>query len=106
MPPRADVPQLMLNNFVRTGVIFGRPCVGCEHHSAIGRSTSCIVPSDTLDELRARLERRLATFAFDPARQAVILVAGDKSVGSETRFYRSLTAAADKRFDDHLARQK
>jgi hypothetical protein len=47
-----------------------------------------------------------AAFAFDPLRQAVILVAGDKSGGSEKRFYRSLIATADKRFDEHLARQK
>jgi hypothetical protein len=44
-----------------------------------------------------------AAFAFDLERQAVILVAGDKSGGSEKRFYRSLIATADKRFDEHLA---
>jgi hypothetical protein len=44
-------------------------------------------------------------FAFDMHRQAVVLVAGDKSGGSEKRFYRSLIATADERFDDHLARQ-
>jgi hypothetical protein len=43
-------------------------------------------------------------FAFDPKRQAVLLVAGDKSGGSEKRFYRQLIAKADQRFDDHLAR--
>jgi len=43
-------------------------------------------------------------FAFDPKRQAVLLVAGDKSGGSEKRFYRQLMAKADQRFDDHLAR--
>jgi hypothetical protein len=47
-----------------------------------------------------------AAFAFDAAQQAVILVAADKSGGSEKRFYRSLIALADRRFDDHLARQK
>lgn len=47
-----------------------------------------------------------AVFAFDPDRQAVILVAGDKSGSSEKRFYRSLIAKADKRFDDYLAQQK
>ncbi|MEO5332352.1 MAG: type II toxin-antitoxin system RelE/ParE family toxin [Magnetococcus sp. YQC-5] len=45
-------------------------------------------------------------FAFDTLRQAIILVAGDKSGGSEKRFYRSLIATADKRLDDHLAQQK
>jgi hypothetical protein len=47
-----------------------------------------------------------AAFAFDTLRQAVILVAGDKSGGSQKRFYRALIATADKRFDDHLAQQK
>jgi hypothetical protein len=45
-------------------------------------------------------------FAFDPARQAVILVAGDKAGVSQSRFYRALIATADKRFDDHLVRLK
>jgi hypothetical protein len=43
-------------------------------------------------------------FAFDPIRQAILLVAGDKSGGSEDRFYRSLIAKADPRFDAHLGR--
>lgn len=43
-------------------------------------------------------------FAFDPARQAILLVAGDKSGGGEKRFYRRLIALADARFDAHLAR--
>jgi hypothetical protein len=45
-------------------------------------------------------------FAFDTARQAVVLVAGDKAGTSESRFYRRLIATADQRFDDHLARQR
>ena len=40
--------------------------------------------------------------AFDPARQAILLVAGDKSGQSEAKFYRSLIATADKRFDAYL----
>ncbi|SER37029.1 hypothetical protein SAMN05216548_11672 [Faunimonas pinastri] len=43
-----------------------------------------------------------AAFAFDPERNAIILVAGDKSGGSQKRFYRSLIAKADLRFSDHL----
>ena len=50
-------------------------------------------------------EWRLA-FAFDPKRRAVLLVAGDKSGGSEKRFYRELIRKADDRFDAHLARLK
>lgn len=41
-------------------------------------------------------------FAFDPERNAVLLVAGDKSGQAEKRFYRRLIARADKRFDEHL----
>lgn len=43
-------------------------------------------------------------FAFDPRRHAVLLVAGDKSGGSEKRFYARLLAKADQRFDTHLQR--
>ena len=42
-------------------------------------------------------------FAFDPKRRAAVLVGGDKSGGSEKRFYRQLVAKADKRFDTHLS---
>ena len=42
-------------------------------------------------------------FAFDPKRNAVLLVAGDKSGGSEKRFYRQLIAKADQRFGWYLA---
>jgi hypothetical protein len=45
---------------------------------------------------------RLA-FAFDPARKAVLLVAGDKSGTSEGRFYKRLIQRADARFDQHIA---
>ena len=45
-------------------------------------------------------------FAFDPKRNAVLLVAGDKSGGGEKRFYRQLIAKADGRFDAHLSRTK
>ena len=45
-------------------------------------------------------------FAFDLKRSAVLLIAGDKSGGAETKFYRHLIAKADKRFDEHLARMK
>jgi hypothetical protein len=43
-------------------------------------------------------------FAFDPRRKAILLVGGDKSGGSEKRFYRQLIKKADERFDDHLTR--
>ena len=42
-------------------------------------------------------------FAFDPKRKGIVLCGGDKSGGSEKRFYRQLIAKADGRFDAHLA---
>ena len=41
-------------------------------------------------------------FAFDPGRQAVLLVGGDKSGVSQKRFYKSLIRKANERFDDWL----
>lgn len=43
-------------------------------------------------------------FAFDPERNAILLVAGDKSGVSEKRFYKTLIDRADKRYQAHLDR--
>ena len=84
---------LVLQEF---GPQLGRPCVdtlkGSRHAN--------------MKELRFNAldgEWRVA-FAFDPRRKAILLVAGDKSGGSEKRFYRELIRKADNRFDAHLAR--
>ncbi len=47
-------------------------------------------------------------FAFDPKRNAILLVAGDKSGVSGSYFYKQLINKADARFTAHLAqlRQK
>lgn len=41
-------------------------------------------------------------FAFDPLRQAILLVGGDKCGADQKRFYRRLLAVADDRYDEHL----
>jgi hypothetical protein len=41
-------------------------------------------------------------FAFDPKREAILLVAGDKSGGSESKFYKRLLKKADKRYGQHV----
>lgn len=68
---------------------------------------------DTLNESRYANMKELrfsaahgvwrAAFAFDPCRKAIVLVAGDKSGGSQTRFYHTLIKLADARFERHLA---
>ena len=41
-------------------------------------------------------------FAFDPARQGILLVGGDKGGADQRRFYKRLIAVADQRFSGHL----
>jgi len=43
-----------------------------------------------------------AAFAFDPLRQACVLVAGAKQGQDEAAFYKRLIKTADRRFDTHL----
>jgi hypothetical protein len=61
-----------------------------------------------MKELRFRAANRVwrVAFAFDPARQAILLAVGDKSGTSERRFYQSLIRLADERFATHLRRMK
>lgn len=61
-----------------------------------------------MKELRFNAEGGVwrVAFAFDPTRQAILLVAGDKAGKSEKLFYKQLLAKADDRFDAHLARFK
>lgn len=42
-------------------------------------------------------------FAFDPKRQAILLVGADKGGADQRRFYKRLIAVADGRFDAHLS---
>ena|SRR5437867_1782909 len=45
-------------------------------------------------------------FAFDLKRNAIVLCGGDKSGGSEKKFYKGLIQKADARFSAHVARLK
>jgi hypothetical protein len=42
-------------------------------------------------------------FAFDPRRQAILLVGGDKGGADQRRIYKRLLIVADARYDDHLS---
>lgn len=55
---------------------------------------------NNMKELRARTVRIL--FVFDPRRQAVLLVAGDKR-GEWSRWYRKAVPLADDRYDEWLS---
>lgn len=45
-------------------------------------------------------------FAFDPVREVILLVAGDKAGVAQRRFYKALITKADERFADHLSKLK
>jgi len=47
-----------------------------------------------------------AAFAFDLKREAIILVAADKSVVSQKKFYKGLIEKADRRFAQHIEQLK
>ena len=57
-----------------------------------------------MKELRFRQGREVwrVAFAFDPKRQAVLLVGGDKSGVSSKKFYKAFIRVADERFNDWL----
>jgi hypothetical protein len=61
-----------------------------------------------MKELRFRADGGVwrVAFAFDPRRNGILLVAGDKSGVSETKFYKRLIDRADKRYKEHLENLK
>jgi hypothetical protein len=61
-----------------------------------------------MKELRADTKAMVirVAFAFNPARTAILLVAGDKSGVSQKRFYKQLITRADRLCDEHLANLK
>ena len=75
--------------------------------SALGRPHADTLAGSryaNMKELRFRAEDGVwrAAFAFDPERQAILLVAGDKAGVAQRRFYKGLIARADARFAEHL----
>ena len=78
------------------GPALGRPTVDTLNGSAYAN----------MKELRFQADDGVwrVAFAFDPARRAVLLVAGDKAGAKSDRFYRELLRKADDRYRDHLTR--
>jgi hypothetical protein len=76
------------------GPLLGRPDVDTLKESKFAN----------MKELRFRADGGVwrVAFAFDPERDAILLIAGDKSGGSEKTFYKRLIEKADRRFKEHL----
>jgi hypothetical protein len=77
------------------------PWLGRPHADTLHGSKHC-----NMKELRLTAADGVwrVTYAFDPKREAILLLAGDKSGGSEDRFYKRLIAKSDARYDAHLAK--
>lgn len=75
------------------------PALGRPHADTLAGSKHA-----NMKELRFKADNGVwrVAFAFDPARQGIILVAGDKAGVAQPRFYKALIAKADSRFTDHL----
>lgn len=58
-----------------------------------------------MKELRFKAKNGVwrVAFAYDPKRQAILLIAGNKAGVSEKRFYKELIRKADERFSDYLS---
>lgn len=75
------------------------PQLGRPHVDTLNGSTYA-----NMKELRFRADNGVwrVAFAFDPERNAILLVAGNKGGANEKRFYKQLIGTADKRYADHL----
>jgi len=79
-----------------------------DYGSSLGRPTVDTLKGSkhsNMKELRFAWSGEIwrVAFAFDSARQAILLVGGDKGGADQRRFYQRLIAKADARFDSHLA---
>jgi len=104
-PEFDDLPQDVQDTILARALLLERegPSLGRRHADTLTGSKDA-----NMKELRCNAAGgvwRIA-FAFDPDRQAILLVGGDKAGGSEKRFYKQLIARADDRFDRYLARRK
>ena len=96
-----ELPEAVQDGFVAAlvplrefGPALGRPDVDTLNDSGYAN----------MKELRFRADGGVwrVAFAFDPRRNAILLVAGDKSGVSGPRFYKRLIDRADKRYKEHL----
>ena len=79
-----------------------------DYGSGLGRPTVDTLKGSkhaNMKEMRFRQGKEVwrVAFAFDPSRQAVLLVAGDKSGADLRLFYKRLIDKADSRLTQHLA---
>ena len=98
-----DLALAVQDELLATAKLLGTfgPQLGRPHADTLNASSYA-----NMKELRFEAEGGVwrVAFAFDSERRAILLVAGDKSGGSEKLFYKVLIAKADKRYQAHLDR--
>lgn len=97
-PAGADLVAEAIDLLSEHGPALGRPLVDRLKGSSFHHMKELRPGSAGSTEIRM-------IFAFDPAREAVFLVAGDKS-GQWQNWYRTAIALADARFEEHLTNLK
>jgi hypothetical protein len=93
-PETADLIEDAIDQLAHEGPTAGRPLVDRVHGSRYHNMKELRPPSTGSSEVRM-------LFAFDPTRQAIFLVAGDKA-GNWQRWYTRAIRLADERFAEHL----
>ncbi len=97
-PDSADLVAEAIDLLTEHGPALGRPLVDRLKGSAFHHMKELRPGSAGSSEIRM-------IFAFDPVREALFLVAGDKS-GQWQAWYRTAIPLADTRFEEHLTRLK
>ena len=93
-PETADLIEQAIDQLVAEGPSLGRPLVDRIKGSGYHNMKELRPASTGATEIRI-------LFAFDPMREAIFLVAGDKS-GNWEGWYREAVPVADRRYAEHL----
>jgi hypothetical protein len=93
-PETADLIEDAIDQLASEGPTLGRPLVDKVKSSRYHNMKELRPPSSGTTEIRM-------LFAFDPKREAIFLVAGDKA-GNWDGWYRKAIPLADERFTEHL----
>lgn len=97
-PETADLIEHAIDHLAAEGPSLGRPLVDRVKASKYHNLKELRPASSGTTEIRI-------LFAFDPEREAIFLVAGDKS-GDWEGWYRQSVPLADERYAEHLAALK
>lgn len=93
-PETADLIEDAIDQLASEGPALGRPLADRVKTSRYHNMKELRPPSSGMTEIRM-------LFAFDPRREAIVLVAGDKA-GNWDGWYRQAIPVADQRFAEHL----